>query len=117
MTRANIFRVASGDLLKVYQNIVALLTDQHREHAAKVAQQLTRATHRVNTPFFSLLVGKVSTYALHKLGDEVARSSRNDFPRTCTETFTKSLGLPCAHQLKHLVVEGLLVTPNLIHEH
>jgi hypothetical protein len=58
----------------VYGNITRLVSDQHKKHEDTVAQQLVSVQLDINTPFFAPLVGKVTSYALKKLLDELARS-------------------------------------------
>ncbi len=82
-----------------------------------MARQLSRVGLHVNTPFYALLIGKVTTFALNKLSDELARSRRDDFPRVCTGTFTRSMGLPCAHTLRQLHAEGNQIPLSAIHRH
>jgi hypothetical protein len=84
---------------------------------AKVAQQLMRVLHCVNTPFVAPLVGKVSTYTLHKMANKLALLHQNNFPRHCTGTYTRYMGLPCAHQLQQLAALNLPVTPDMVRSH
>jgi hypothetical protein len=109
--------VATGDLLKVYNDIRALLRDQHNKHTSDVARQLTRVAHHVNIPFFAPLIGKVTSFALNKLAGELSRSRKPDFPRACTGTFRRSMGLPCGHELKRLFEVDAPLQPGLIHQH
>jgi hypothetical protein len=81
-------QVASGDLLKVCQNIVALPTEQHCKHTANAAQQLTRAPRQTSTPFFALLVSFASNHTLHKMVDKLARLQQKVFPCVFNDTFT-----------------------------
>ncbi len=110
-------QVASGDLLKVYNDIHALLRDQHRKYAAETSRQLCSVSHHVNIPFFAPLIGKVTSYALNKLADELSRSRQPDFPRVCTGTFTRTMGLPCGHDIRWLQDANVSLSPTLIHRH
>ncbi len=49
--------------------------------------------------------------------DQVVQSWQSDFPRTCTGTFTKNMGMPCAHRLLRLVKEEVPVTHYLVYRH
>ncbi len=109
--------MATGDLYKVYRNIVGLIQSQHKHHLDETARQLTRVGLHVNTPFYALLIGKVTTFALNKLSDELARSRHDDFPRVCTGTFTQSMGLPCAHTLRQLHADDRQIPLSAIHRH
>ncbi len=48
---------------------------------------------------------------------ELARSLQNNFPCCCTGTFSRSMGLPCAHQLQQQATLDLPVTPDKVHRH
>lgn len=82
-----------------------------------VAKQQSRISHDINLPIFSALVGKVSTYALHKMANELARSRKSDFPRICTGTFTRTMGMPCGHLLHQRAESRLLINLNEVHRH
>jgi hypothetical protein len=114
---ADYIQVASGDLLKVYNDIHACLRDQHRKFRAETARQLATVAHRVNVPFYAPLIGKVISYALNKLANELSRSRKPDFPRVCTGTFARTMGMPCGHELKRKYDANSPLQPSEIHRH
>jgi hypothetical protein len=111
------FQVANGDLYTVYGNIVRLVNDQHYKYSTTVATQLVSVSHDCNTPIYAPLIGKVTSYALNKMAKELARSRQPGFPRVCTSTFTKAMGLPCAHELRRCHEAHTPLQPSQIHRH
>ncbi len=110
-------QVANGDLYKVYCHIRRLLQHQPHEYEAKSATELTRLNHHLNRPFLAPLIGRVSVYALNKFANELARSGERNFSSTCTGTFTKTMGLPCAHELQRRYIANQPVYLSLVHSH
>ena len=94
-----------------------MIQHQHAEYQGQVAKQRSRIPHTINTPIFAILIGEISTYALHKLADELARSRKSDFNRTCTGTFTRIMGLPCAHTLSQRAQSNKPLQLHDIHRH
>ncbi len=110
-------QVANGDLYKVYCHIRSLLQHQLHEYQAKSATEVTRLNHHLNKPFYAPLIGRVSVFALNKIANELARSREPDFPRNCTGTYTKTMGLPCAHELHRRYQLQQPVYLSLVHQH
>jgi hypothetical protein len=71
----------------------------------------------VNVPSFAPLIGKVTSYALSKLADELSQSRQPDLPRVCTGTLTRTLGIPCGHELKRWHNDNSPLQPIQIHYH
>ncbi len=101
----------------MHSHIVRLLDHQLNEHEATATQQLSRIPHKLNKPIFGLLVGKITTHALYKLENELARSCQSDFPSACDGLFTWSMGLPCGHVLRHRANNGRPLELRDIHRH
>jgi hypothetical protein len=96
---------------------VGLIKGQYKCHANHITQQLATVPHYINMAYFALLIGKVESYALNKLGNEPAQSRRAEFAQHCTATLTMSMRLPCAHQLRYLYAWNQPLQPGLIHRH
>ena len=116
----------TGDLLRVGHRFLDFLLLQFQELEKERATQTTRLLHatssqrvlRVADPnhpsvtwrkdftvrdFFSLVVYKLSHYALVKISAQLSISERPGAMQSCTKYYERVLGLPCAHVLKELI--------------
>lgn len=68
----------------------------------------TNLFHKHNSPFYRLLNGRVSHYALDLIVDEVTRlkSIEDDLVDRCGHLLQSSCGIPCACQLSVLLKSG-----------
>lgn len=94
-----------------------MLTNQHTEHETEIFKQRLRVPHHVNTSFSAPLIGKVSTYPLNKLHEQLLISQQSGLTTTCDVVYTQVMGLLCAHQLRKLTESGQSVRSNYIHRH
>jgi hypothetical protein len=93
-------QVSTGDLKTVYDRVSLLLINQHVEFEAAIAHNRTHTPHTARHLFYAPLLNRVSNYALGKLWEQRQRLSNPDPLPRCTGTFTKTMGLPCAHQMQ-----------------
>jgi hypothetical protein len=110
-------QVSTGDLHSVYEKIMLLLKNQHAEFDAAIEQNRTRTPHTARDPFYSALVGRISNYALGKLWEQKHRLTGPDILLPCTQAFTKSMGMPCAHQMRTRLQENGVLLLEDIHRH
>ena len=82
-----------------------------------MAKQRFRVPHHVNNPLFAPLIGKLSTYALNKLHEQLLISRQRGFITTCNDAYTRVMGLPCAHDLRKLTESGQSVLPEHVYRH
>lgn len=94
-----------------------LLQHQFSEHVAETAKQQSRTPHRINIPLFAPLIGKVSTYALHKLYEQLEISRRRDFVAICQDSYRLVMGLPCAHFIHQQTTRNLPIRLEHVHRH
>jgi hypothetical protein len=110
-------QVSTGDLHGVYEKIMLLLKNQHSEFDAAIEQNRIRTPHTARDPFYSALVGRVSHYALGKLWEQKHRLTGPDPLLACTQTFTRSMGMPCTHQMRTRLQENGVLLLEDIHRH
>lgn len=91
---------STSDLKGVYDKIVLYWTAQHSDYITNLALSRTRTSHQCQTPIFSALIGKIHSYALHKVSDQLNKLAR-PLP-LCSGTYRAVNGLPCAHELLHI---------------
>jgi len=112
--------VSSGNLGRVYHNILLCVNNQRQEILAKIDSEKSRIPHRFNTPFYSEVVRKVSVCALKKIHDQGQRIDNmgpgQELP-PCSGSFKSSHGLPCAHDILELRQSGQNLTMDHIHQH
>jgi hypothetical protein len=110
-------QVSTGDLKAVYDKITLLLTNRFAEFKAAVNSNKMRIPHTARDIFYAPLIGQISSYALGKLWDERRRlSSTNPLP-SCTGSFRRSMGMPCAHDMQERLIEQGTLQLDDIHYH
>src|SRR4051794_29835732 len=93
-------QVSTGDLKTVHDKITLLLTNQHNEYDGTLAHNRTRTLHTAHGPLYSQLVSRISNFVLSRLWDQHHRLSRPEALELCTNTFSRSMGMPCAHHIQ-----------------
>ena len=90
-------QAATGDLKGVFDKVTLLLTNQHLAYDATVSRNKTRTPHTACDPFYGQLLGRVSSFTLGRIWEQKHLLTRPEPLQPCMKTFTKSMGLPCAH--------------------
>ena len=99
----NYLQVSTGDLRSVREKLSLAIEHQYHENQALISSEMIRVPHTLQSPFFALVVTKVSSFALEKVLEEyekAMRASREAPLPPCNGLFTVSMGLPCAHEIK-----------------
>ncbi len=96
----NYLHVSTGDLKTVVDRITLLLTSQHNELRTNLETARQRIPHLLIISLFCDLLGHVTLYALQLILHQRDRIKERPLPR-CTESFTPTMGLPCAHQINN----------------
>jgi hypothetical protein len=109
-------QVSTGDLGNVLEKIHLLLQNQHQEHHAALESARQRIPHDVNIPLFLELIGKITPFALRKILGQHQRLSTLPLVQ-CTNEFTQSMGLPCAHILLDRQYQNDKIHLHDIHPH
>jgi hypothetical protein len=109
---------SQGDLKKVKECTELLLASQHERYKGLLAAAAIRTPHAVQIQFFQGLIGHVTPPALQfMLGQHrLARSSREEDQKPCTNVFKTTMGLPCSHVMRdRLQANGVLLPSDLHH--
>jgi hypothetical protein len=110
-------QVSTSNLKVVYNNITLLLTNQFAEFETTVDSNKMRIPYTAQDIFYAPLIGQISSYALGKLWDEQHRlSSPDPFP-SCTGSFQRSMGMPCAHDMQERLIKQGTLRLDDIHHH
>ncbi|CAG8613947.1 3445_t:CDS:2, partial [Cetraspora pellucida] len=109
-----------GDLHYIRTTISLAVTNQKKEIDAMVASERIHVPlFALNNPLYSNIRGKVSTFTLKKINEQCQKTNRaiTEEPLPpCTGSFSKTMGLPCAHTIS-LLENDQALTLDSIHEH
>lgn len=96
--------VSSGDLRDVYKKL--MLSVEHQEQEIRRALAYDRATTRIphQQAIWAGVRRKLSHYALNKVEREVDKARHPGPLPVCTGSFHSTLGLPCAHMIRDVLV-------------
>ena len=75
-----------------------MLINKIAKHDSELDMARQRVLHDINIPIFAELIGKVTPFALRKILIQYQCLSTLPLPK-CTNMFTQSMGLPCAHTI------------------
>ncbi|KAJ3454140.1 hypothetical protein MRS44_018034 [Fusarium solani] len=103
------------DLFDTWRIIKLVLSNQLSELKANQARQEITIPLDISGVLFGNIRGWVSHEALRKVDAQRARLLK-ELP-VCTGVFTMTLGLPCAHSLRPLLVEGQPLQLHHFHSH
>ena len=110
-------QVSTGDLRMVYNKIDAMLINQHSEHNTIIGANKLQTPHISKGPFYAPLLSYISHYALGCLSDQCHLLSQSEELSQCTGSFTKSMGLPCAHKMHERIANNGVLQLDDIHPH
>ncbi|KAJ3454421.1 hypothetical protein MRS44_018315 [Fusarium solani] len=103
------------DLFEAWRIIKLVLSNQLSELKAKQAKQHITTPLDVSGVLYGNIRGWISHEALRKVDAQRARLLK-ELP-ACTGVFTKTLGLPCAHDLQPLLAQGHPLQLHHFHSH
>uniref|UniRef100_M4BNK2 Uncharacterized protein n=1 Tax=Hyaloperonospora arabidopsidis (strain Emoy2) TaxID=559515 RepID=M4BNK2_HYAAE len=94
-------RVSTGDISTVYEKLMLHHTQQRAQISRDTAYQKARVLLKLQPKFWSDVAKKVPHPALKEASRQyqLAQALPADAP-PCTGTFTKVMGIPCAHAIK-----------------
>ncbi|XP_068656492.1 uncharacterized protein [Aristolochia californica] len=92
--------------------ICSAFKSQLKAVKAQVLEERTRVSPKLRIPFFDKLVGHVSVFALRELLEQYKLALDHVTLPVCSDEFTSTMGLPCAHKMKSRMDEskGLYLT-------
>ncbi|CAG8580965.1 4956_t:CDS:2, partial [Scutellospora calospora] len=113
-------QTSTGDLHHVYTTISLAVTNQRKEFNTMIASERIRIpAFATYNSLYSNIRDKVSSFALNKINDQYQKAKRATAQEplpSCTGTFTRTMGLPCAHFIQYLENNQNLML-NDIHKH
>jgi MULE transposase domain len=111
--------VSTGDLLDVKQKILLVVKKQHLEISASIENDKIRVNHELRIPFFSDVVGKISTFILKKVFIEYKSAVNTNVENitSCNNVWTRTFGIPCRHIIKNMISQNLKLSRENFHKH
>lgn len=110
-------QTSTGGLHRVCTTITLAVTNQKKEIDSIIESE------RIHTPIFACnnflytnLRGKISAFALQKINELHKRITSQEQLLLCTGTFSRTMGLPCAHYIQNLNANQSIPLEN-IHKH
>lgn len=116
-TLKSYLQVSTGDLKMVYDRITLLLNNRFSEFYAAIENNKIRIPHTARDPFYALLLGWVSSFALGQLWYQRQRINTSDPLLPCTGTFWELMGMPCAHDIQDQLQRNDVLQLSDIHQH
>jgi len=90
-----------GDLKSVVDSLELLLMNQRHDYIGAIQMAKTRLPFRLRAPILRDLVAHVTPFALHKVIEQYKLITITEGPLSpCTNVFTTTLSLPCAHRIQ-----------------
>jgi hypothetical protein len=108
---------SQGDLKKVKECTELLLASQHERYKGLLAAAAIRTPHCVQIQFFQGLIGHVTPPALQFMlaQHRLAKSSREEDQKPCTNVFRTTMGLPCSHVMRERLQSNDILLPGDLH--
>nr|XP_043621863.1 protein FAR1-RELATED SEQUENCE 5-like [Erigeron canadensis] len=103
----------TGDFQGVRENICLAIEHEFSMIKWKLASNEMQIPHEINIPLFGELKSYVSEFALKEIYKQYQKTEGSTTP--CTGHFMATMGLPCAHKIKHS--HGSTLPLELIHPH
>ena len=109
---------STGDMLIVFERISQALQAQHTtleyDFARDQIERLVVPLHQ----FYTNIVTRASRYSIRLISEQVTKARRATeiapLP-PCTNTFTRTMGLPCAHRISNLLESNKAIPLTDIH--
>ncbi|CAG8808909.1 23331_t:CDS:2, partial [Cetraspora pellucida] len=118
-TLKSYLQMSTEDLHHVHTKISLAVTNQRKEFDAMIMSEHIRVpVFATNNSFYANIKAKVSSFTLKKINKQYQKAKHATAQEPllpCTGTFSKTLGLPCAHFIQHLGDQSLIL--NEIHKH
>ncbi|CAG8725392.1 4072_t:CDS:2, partial [Acaulospora morrowiae] len=116
--QALVDKLQEGDLYQVRKTISLAIINQKKEIDAMIASERIRFPAFVhNNLFYANVKEMISTFALKKINEQYQKINNTAIETLlpCTESFSNTMGLPCAYIIQHLGDKNL--TLDNIHKH
>ncbi|XP_052620945.1 protein FAR-RED IMPAIRED RESPONSE 1-like [Lactuca sativa] len=107
-------QVSTGGFQDVTKKICLAIKHEFNEIKVKLASERIQILHNCDAPVFRELLCHISHFALKEIHMQYEKIKKGTMT-PCTSHFMATMGLPCAHKIKHL--EGMKLSLDLIHPH
>ncbi|PWA86891.1 protein FAR1-RELATED SEQUENCE 5 [Artemisia annua] len=87
---------------------------EFNEIKVRLASERIKVPHNCNTPIFRELLSNLSLFALKEIHKQYVKAKDGKMT-SCTGHFMATMGLPCAHKIKHM--KGNVLSLDLVHSH
>jgi hypothetical protein len=95
-----------GDLKSVVDSLELLLMNQRHDYIGAIQMAKTRLPFRLRASILRDLVAHVTPFALHKVMEQYNLITITEEPLSrCTNVFTRTLSLPCAHRIQRRIYD------------
>jgi hypothetical protein len=94
---------STGDLVTVIDRIEVMLMNQLKKYRKDIGKAQRSTPYDFHYTIFRNLIGCVTPHALWMIYAQfqrLTRATKDDSLSTCTEVFTKTMGLPCSYAIK-----------------
>lgn len=111
--------ISTRDLFQAWRMIKALILNQIKDLHANQAHQHATIPIELSRVQYSQIHGLVSHEAQRLVQDQFTLLKDNGalLSPQCTGTFSRSLGLPCAHKLRDMIAADEVLTREHFHQH
>jgi histone-lysine N-methyltransferase SETD2 len=103
-------KIANGDFLMVFDRLDRFLSLQHRDLETRKEKQKKKVSHRHKLPLYKGVLKLVSQYALDMARDQFRMIEDMAVDDICSGTLRASYGIPCKHEIRHMIGEGRRLT-------
>lgn len=103
---------STGNLKYVADKFDLWIDKKKRRYEVDLEKAKTRHKHTHRQELLRYLIGRISPFAMDLILDQKEYSQKEGFSiATCKKQFTESYGLPCAHTLRRMEIDGIKSIP------
>ncbi|XP_077219971.1 PKS-NRPS hybrid synthetase cheA-like [Tasmannia lanceolata] len=108
-------RLSTSDLNLVKTKICLAIDNQLQKFHTQLSTDKIQVPQKLCIPFFDELVSHISVFALRELFKQYRLATCNPTLSVCTNQFTATMGLPCAHKMRFRIYESEVLHLGDIH--
>jgi len=110
---------STGDILFVFERINNALQDQHYTLSSNLAEDRIKTLNFCSHYLYSNISKRTSRYSISLISNQatIAKRATPEAPLSnCTNIFTRTMGLLCAHRIARLLIEHQPIPLSDIHQ-
>jgi hypothetical protein len=110
---------STGDILFVFERINNALQDQHYTLSSNLAEDRIETLDFCSHYLYSNKSKRTSRYSISLISNQaaIAKRATPEAPLSnCTNIFTRTMGIPCAHRIARLLIEHQPIPLSDIHQ-